>query len=538
MKRVIIGLLGTQLDGGKGSSRWEKWRPTVALCQHEDLVVDRFELLCTPAYQALAEVVAADIGKVSPETEVRIHMLPMKDPWDFSEVYAALHDFARQYRFDTEHEDYQVHITTGTHVAQICLFLLTEARYLPARLLQTAPPRRQNGGHPGSYAVIDLDLSRYDQLAARFSHEQQEAVSMLKSGIATRNAAFNAMIDEIERVVLRSRAPVLLTGPTGAGKSFLARRVYDLKKSRHQLSGRFVEVNCATLRGDGAMSALFGHVRGAFTGAQTERAGWLRSADRGLLFLDEIGELGADEQAMLLKAIEEKRFFPVGGDREVESDFQLIAGTTRDLRVEVREGRFREDLFARINLWTYRLPGLAERAEDIEPNLDYELERQARELGQQVRFNKEARSEWLDFATSPRAQWRGNFRDLSASVTRMMTLADSGRIRQDTVAGEIARLSSLWDETAGADGSGFPDGEALACALLAPDALAAIDPFDRVQLDYVLQVCRASRSQAEAGRSLFAASRLGKRSSNDSDRLAKYLARFGLSFAAVREAGA
>ena len=102
------------------------------------------------------------------------------------------------------------------------------------------------------------------------------------------------------------------------------------------MQGPFVEVNCATLRGDAAMSALFGHVKGAFTGALRDRPGLLRAADGGVLFLDEIGELGADEQAMLLRALEEKRFLPLGGDREVTSDFQLIAGTNRDLADEVR----------------------------------------------------------------------------------------------------------------------------------------------------------------------------------------------------------
>jgi transcriptional regulatory protein RtcR len=148
--------------------------------------------------------------------------------------------------------------------------------------------------------------------------------------------------------------------------------VYELKRGRHRLTGPFIEVNCATLRGDAAMSTLFGHVKGAFTGAQTTRAGLLRAAHGGLLFLDEIGELGLDEQAMLLKAIEEKRFFPVGSDAEVTSDFELIAGTHRDLRQMVAAGTFREDLYARINLWTYNLPGLAERREDIEPNLEFE----------------------------------------------------------------------------------------------------------------------------------------------------------------------
>jgi len=114
--------------------------------------------------------------------------------------------------------------TTGTHVVQICMFLMTEARFFPGRLVQTSPPRSPGTGTPGSYPLIDLDLSRYDQIAQRFSREQIEGVAFLKSGIATRNADFNAVIDEIERVAVRSRAPMLLMGPTGAGKSFLSRR--------------------------------------------------------------------------------------------------------------------------------------------------------------------------------------------------------------------------------------------------------------------------------------------------------------------------
>src|SRR5690606_27076206 len=102
-------------------------------------------------------------------------------------------------------------------------------------------------------------------------------------------------IEQIERVVLSSRAPILLTGPTGSGKTRLARRIYELAHERRQVAGRFVEVNCATLRGDVAMSALFGHDKGAFTGAINKRAGLLLAADGGVLFLDEIGELGLDE---------------------------------------------------------------------------------------------------------------------------------------------------------------------------------------------------------------------------------------------------
>ena len=178
----------------------------------------------------------------------------------------------------------------------------------------------------------------------------------------------------------------------------------------------------------GAMSALFGHRRGAFTGALQERPGLLRSADQGMLFLDEIGELGADEQAMLLRAIEEHRFLPLGSDNETRSDFQLLCGTNRDLRQEVAKGRFREDLLARINLWTFTLPGLAERPEDIEPNLEYELERFTERSGSRITFNQQARRRFLEFAGSPEACWTANFRDLNGAVRRMATLAPAGRI--------------------------------------------------------------------------------------------------------------
>ncbi|KAF1055939.1 MAG: Regulatory protein AtoC [Burkholderia gladioli] len=497
MKRsVAIGFLGTVLDAGSGKRRLtHKWRPTISLCAQPGMPLDRLELLHPPGFERLSRHIRSEIAAISPRTEVRLTPMSLRDPWDFEEVYATLHDFARHYPFDPDHEDYLVHITTGTHVVQICWFLLAEARYLPARLVQTSPSplgATDDDAIPlseyGVVSVIDLDLSRYNRIAQRFSRERDETVSFLKAGIATRNPAFNALIAQLERVAVKSREPMLLVGPTGAGKSFLVRRIYELKRGRHARDGAFVEVNCATLRGDAAMSTLFGHVKGAFTGAQAARAGLLRAADRGLLFLDEIGELGLDEQAMLLKAIEEKRFLPVGADTEVASDFQLIAGTHRDLgrMVEVEAGMFREDLHARINLWAYTLPGLAERREDIEPNLDFELERFGREHGEQVRFNVEAKRRYLAFAASSEAAWRGNFRELSASVTRMATLADAGRITEVVAAEETDRLRKAWQPRGAAPGGALVD-------TVLGERATELDLFDRAQLEQGLCTCAAAR---------------------------------------------
>lgn len=527
-KKVLIGILGSRLDSDRGDDRWYQWRPSVALCQHEDLLIDRFELLHAPTERDLALFVCNDIESVSPETQVNLHEYNTTDPWDFEPVFASLFEFATRYPFKTDDEDYYIHISTGTHVQQICLFLLAESNHLPGPLIQSSPAKRKNQS-AGVYRVIDLDLSKYDAIATRFATQHADDLQFLKSGIETHNKPFNQMIEQIERVVVSSRSPVLLSGPTGAGKSQLARRIYELKRRREQIRGPLVEVNCATLRGDSAMSTLFGHIKGSFTGATTSRDGLLLSADTGLLFLDEIGELGLDEQAMLLRAIEDKRFMPVGSDKEVKSDFQLIAGTNRNLRQQIDQGTFREDLLARIDLWSFQLPGLAERREDIEPNLDYELTSYERIHGTRVTMNREARTAYLKFALSDEATWQSNFRDLSASVVRMSVLAHSGRITLTEVTDEIARLRERWKPTIITT-----DPTSLIAEVLNPEQITALDLFDRAQLETVLTVCHNSKSLSDAGRRLFAVSRMNKQSPNDADRIRKYLARFDITFEQTR----
>ncbi len=524
MNNIIISILGQRLDNvGFGKKRWHRWRPTFSLLQHHDFQVDEVVLLHQEDEKDLLNLTMRDIEQSCLNINVKSYQLDYQDPWDLEQVYSQLHDFASSYTFDTEKNNYFFHITTGTHVAQICIYLLNEANYFPGKLIQSSPSKASPSG---TFRTINLDLSRYDQIATRFHKESQESISHLKSGIKTRNKRYNQLISEIENVAVRSTAPILITGPTGVGKSQLARKIYELKQLRAQLKGKLIEINCATLRGDNAMSTLFGHVKGAYTGAVSDRAGLLLEANQGLLFLDEIGELGQDEQAMLLRAIEEKVFTPLGSDKEVSSDFQLIAGTNRNLYHCVEQGKFREDLLARINLWSYQLPSLKDRYEDIEPNIEYELRRYAQENNQKVSFNSSARSKYLAFSLSSYAEWKANFRDLNSSITRMATLASGGRINEENVDNEIQRLQLDWNGNQNNESKN----ENNLNKLLAKDVFESLDLFDQIQLEQVIQTCKQSKSMADAGRKLFNKSRLEKSASNDSQRLRNYLKKYDLEF--------
>jgi len=173
---------------------------------------------------------------------------------------------------------------------------------------------------------------------------------------------------------------------------------------------------------------------------------------------------------------------------------------------------------------------LRSRTEDIEPNLQFELDQFAQRTGHHVTFSKEARQHFLEFGLSSLAKWTGNFRDLNAAVVRMATLAHGGRISVEIVQEEIARLSASWARPA-------EEQVGILSRLLSEKSLEEIDLFDRVQLARVVQVCREARSMSDAGRQLFGASRTRKTSSNDADRLRKYLNRFGIEWEQIIQLG-
>jgi two-component system response regulator PilR (NtrC family) len=217
--------------------------------------------------------------------------------------------------------------------------------------------------------------------------------------------------------VAPTRTTVLITGESGVGKELVARALHE-KSPR--ASSPFIAVNCGAIPEGLLESELFGHVRGAFTGAATAKAGLFQVATNGTLFLDEIGEMPLSLQVKLLRVLQERRVKPVGGVDDVEVDARIIAATNRDLQSEVRAGRFREDLFYRLNVIQIKVPPLRERKEDILLLADYFLQKFAKEHGRtSMTLSKAARGLLSDHP------FPGNVRELENVLERCVTLAES-----------------------------------------------------------------------------------------------------------------
>ena len=195
-------------------------------------------------------------------------------------------------------------------------------------------------------------------------------------GLVGSSRALHRAFTQVERVARLSDLPVLLHGETGSGKELLAHAIHSLDARR--CDGPFVAVNCAAIAPALAETELFGHERGAYTGAHREKRGLVRAAHGGILFLDEVGELADELQGKLLRMLQERRVLPVGAEREQEVDVRVVAATHRDLATRVREGRFREDLYFRLAVLPIEVPPLRERREDIGELVDHVLARSSR----------------------------------------------------------------------------------------------------------------------------------------------------------------
>ncbi len=256
--------------------------------------------------------------------------------------------------------------------------------------------------------------------------------------------------------VASTDSTVLLTGETGTGKSVIARAIHDLSGRRDKL---FVNINCAALPGELVESELFGHEKGAFTGATAQRKGRFELADGGTLFLDEVGELTASAQAKLLRVLQDQEFERVGGTHTLKVNVRLVAATNRDLAKMVKDGGFRADLYYRLNVFPIRLPSLRERPSDIPLLVRYFLDKFARKMGKSIRdLSSNARERLLRYS------WPGNIRELQNVIERATILARGPLLEIDN-----ALELRLDDQD----------------ATTAPQPLASLEAMERA---YILQV--------------------------------------------------
>ena len=228
---------------------------------------------------------------------------------------------------------------------------------------------------------------------------------------------------ETVKQVAPSRASVLITGESGTGKELIAAAIH-----RHstRAGGPFVRLHCAALAETLLESELFGHERGAFTGAAVRREGRFQQADGGTLFLDEIGEISPSTQIKLLRFLQEREFERVGGNQTIRVDLRIVAATNRDLRASVREGRFREDLFYRINVVSIEVPPLREREGDVPLLASYFLDKYAAQNGKRILgFTTEAMNRILRYS------WPGNVRELENAIERAVVVCRESELRGD-----------------------------------------------------------------------------------------------------------
>ena len=509
-----------------------------ALCQHEDLLVDRLELLHQRRLRgAGAQRSPTTSAQVSPETEVRLPRDRARATRGTSRRSTARSTTSRAAtRSIPDAEDYLVHITTGTHVAQICLFLLTESRHIPG----AAPPDRRRrprrergrGGHLHDHRPRPLAVRPHRARASRRSSTRASRSSSRASTRGTRRST--ALIERIEQVAIASRDPLLLSGPTGAGKSQLARRIYELKKARRQVGGRArrgqLRDAARRRRHVRALRPREGRVHRRGRGppgpaAQGRRRRPVPRRDRRAR-----PRRAGDAAPRASRRSASSRSAPT---RRCSSDFQLIAGTNRDLAAARRARplpRGPPRAHRPVDVPPAR-PARAARGHRAEPRL------RARTCRRRPEAARDVQPRGAGALPRLRALGRGA---LGGQLPRLQRRGpphgDAGRRRPHQRRRGRRRdraPARHWRGRAGGRGRRARSGRRPR-SLARRRAPAALDRFDRVQLAEVVRVCRAARSLSEAGRALFAASRAARATTNDADRLRKYLARFGLTLQAIQ----
>ena len=413
-----------------------------------------------------------------------------------------------------------LNLVGGTAAARTALFL-SITRFLHGK---TKPELRLVLGRPGQ-------STRNQLTCIQFSPNSPRVIGLLAQGIGTQNARFVSSLNRLEQVLLSSRYErILITGPTGAGKSELAKLIIAYMQALHPeiTEENSINQNVAAIAPTLIESELFGHETGAFSGAVKEHKGIFERANKGIVFLDEIGELPTHLQAKLLTVLDGAPFFKVGGTEPITSKFLFLCGTNVDLQAACEKdasekGAFRRDLFERLRSWHVEVPAIHDRPEDLEVALQRERGEWRRKTGRDVQFERRGSVKDFFLQQAKRYSWPGNFREFHGLFSHLAMFAGDSGITQADVETEFQKHANELNGM-GAAAQTTHDGVSIVSH--------AFDMAEMARLACALDVCRQSKTASEAGAILFAAraesARLNGTMFNGAACLSRLFAQFGL----------
>ena len=375
--------------------------------------------------------------------EVNLHSLTLSSPTNHEEIYRAAVAVIENVRKAEPTAELTFHLSPGTPAMASIWLLLAKTLY-PASLLESSLEQ--------GVKQVNIPFELSAEFSPRVNRQADETLTRLMQGLPPESPAFTAIIHRCasmkqilamaHRIALRD-VPVLIQGESGTGKELLARAIHQASARSGQL---FVAVNCGAIPQELVDSELFGHEKGAFTGAGAARAGYFESAHGGTLFLDEIGELPLASQVRLLRVLQEKEVTRIGATRPKAIDTRIIAATNRLLPTEVQAGRFREDLFHRLAVGVLHLPPLREREGDLGLLIDSLLASINAEASSQPGYEHKK----LDVAARKlmlQHSWPGNVRELRNVLLRASIWASGDRITSEDIAVSLAVTAPFKSET-------------------------------------------------------------------------------------------
>lgn len=409
-------------------------------------------IFTTPRTLSNANNLKNEISRRWKRVHVRLHNLEIPDPTDYESLFLSMssrcQEIIKEHR--DQNPDYFIATASGTPQMQTVWFLLAQSGMVPAKLLKITPPRflvpKQN-----AVTEINLSLMDFPKISMPFPSQLDTAADCLRmekleaerdeiirefSGLKMvgKSSALSGIIDTV-RAVSRYDSAVLIEGETGTGKELVARAIHfnSLRKMEP-----LIIVNCAAIPESLVETELFGHERGAFTGAIQQKKGKFELADKGSIFLDEIGDMPLPAQSKILRVLQDKEVQRIGATRSIKVDVRIIAATNRDLVKSIDDGKFREDLYYRLKVVDIHMPALRERPEDIPLLVECFLNRHNERYNKKKKISRGAMRKIMEY------EWPGNIRELENAIERAFVLSKENVIREVDLSSEV--ISSCKDE--------------------------------------------------------------------------------------------